>query len=116
MKIGLKIFLTSDNEELLKDALETGIEHTKVSTYLSKFLVFSALQQLNVNSVADVILSFKKEVLDDKKDNLNEIKKAWKYLESYVDRKVVGELGIADIEENTFRYYYYFKVCVIEIF
>lgn len=89
LKIGLKVFLTSGNEENLKEALETALK-----------------QQLKINTVSDVIVSFKKELLDDKKDDLDEIKKVWRYLETYVENKVVGELGIADVEESTFRELY----------
>lgn len=89
LKIGLKVFLTSGSTEVLTEALETALK-----------------QQLKINSVSDVIVSFKKEALDDKKDNLDEIKHIWKHLESYVNNKVVGELGIADVEECTFRALY----------
>lgn len=47
--------------------------------------------------MADVIVSLKKD------SNLDEIKKVWKILEGYVAQGVVGELGIADIEETLFR-------------
>jgi len=54
-------------------------------------------QQLKLPSVTDVIVSLKKDC------NLDEIKKVWKTLEEYVAQGVVGELGIADIEEALFR-------------
>lgn len=47
--------------------------------------------------MADVIVSLKKD------SNLEEIKKVWTTLEGYVEQGVVGELGIADIEEALFR-------------
>ncbi|KAL1501527.1 hypothetical protein ABEB36_006832 [Hypothenemus hampei] len=86
LKIGIKIFLTECNEDNLKEALEIALK-----------------QQLNVASVADVIVSFKKELQEDKRDNLDEIKRIWKFLEGYVQMGTVGELGIADIEEATFK-------------
>ncbi|XP_050296811.1 glutamate--cysteine ligase regulatory subunit [Anthonomus grandis grandis] len=85
LKIGLKVFLTNDNEENLKDALNTALS-----------------QQLDVSNVSDVIVSFKKQTTDD----LDAIKKIWRHLESYVEKKVVGEIGIADVEESTFRSLY----------
>lgn len=83
LKVGLKVFLTSDNEVLLKEALEIALQ-----------------QQLKLPSVTDVIVSLKKDC------NLDEIKKVWKTLEEYVAQGVVGELGIADIEEALFRELY----------
>ncbi|XP_066260626.1 glutamate--cysteine ligase regulatory subunit [Euwallacea similis] len=89
LKIGLKLFLTDDNEFPLKEALEIVLHH-----------------QLKVSSVADVIVCFKKPLSVERRDNLNVIKNIWKILESYVDNGSVGELGIADIEEATFRELY----------
>ncbi|CAG9760259.1 unnamed protein product [Ceutorhynchus assimilis] len=101
LKIGLKVFLINDNPALLEEALSQALQ-----------------KQLNVPKVFDVIISFKNHSLDeaanqepnllDKSefDNLNQIKPIWKCLETYVSKKIVGELGIADIEESTFKELY----------
>ncbi|XP_030757118.1 glutamate--cysteine ligase regulatory subunit [Sitophilus oryzae] len=89
LKIGLKVFLTNDSEELLDEALKTALSW-----------------QLKVKKVTDVIVSFKKQELEQKADNLEEIKKIWLVLENYVQNGIVDELGVADIEEPTFRALY----------
>ncbi|XP_076269103.1 glutamate-cysteine ligase modifier subunit [Rhynchophorus ferrugineus] len=89
LKIGLKVFLVNDNEELLKEALQTALSW-----------------QLKIDKVTDVIVSFKKPQSEQKSDDLNEIKKIWILLEKYVEDGVVGQLGIADVEESTFRELY----------
>ncbi|ENN70260.1 glutamate--cysteine ligase regulatory subunit [Dendroctonus ponderosae] len=85
LKIGIKVFLTKGGNQPLKEALETALQ-----------------KQLNVKNVADVIVSLKRN----SPDNLDEIKETWRAMEDYVGRHVVGELGIADIEESTFRNLY----------
>ncbi|XP_066157492.1 glutamate--cysteine ligase regulatory subunit [Euwallacea fornicatus] len=89
LKIGLKVFLTDDNEFSLRESLEIALHH-----------------QLKVSSVADVIVCCKKSQSVECRDDLSVIKNIWKILESYVDDGSVGELGVADIEEGTFRELY----------
>nr|XP_023022683.1 glutamate--cysteine ligase regulatory subunit [Leptinotarsa decemlineata] len=58
---------------------------------------------LNVNSIDDLIISFKHKQSEDKKDDLSQIQTVWKILESFVSEEKIKQIGIADIEENTFR-------------
>lgn len=105
LKIGLKVFLVNDNEELLKEALETGSSDiTMLVLYSLKFDFVALSWQLKVDKVTDVIVSFKKPESEQKPDSLDEIKKIWMLLEKYVEDNVVSQLGIADVEESTFRY------------
>ncbi|XP_060536735.1 glutamate--cysteine ligase regulatory subunit [Cylas formicarius] len=93
LKIGFKVFLSSDNEALLKDAIENALK-----------------QQLKVDQVDNIIVAFNGKQSEAKKDCLNEIKSVWKSLEKYVDNHVVKELGIADIDESAFRALYEWAV------
>ncbi|XP_074027384.1 glutamate-cysteine ligase modifier subunit isoform X2 [Leptinotarsa decemlineata] len=85
LKIGFKVFLNNDNQESFTEAIQ------------------KALMILNVNSIDDLIISFKHKQSEDKKDDLSQIQTVWKILESFVSEEKIKQIGIADIEENTFR-------------
>ncbi|KAG5867025.1 hypothetical protein JTB14_037112 [Gonioctena quinquepunctata] len=85
LKIGFKLFLNNENQESFTEAIQKA------------FLI------LNVNSIDDVIISFKHKQLEDKKDDLQQIQSVWKILERFVNDEKIKQIGIADIEENTFR-------------
>ncbi|CAG9813224.1 unnamed protein product [Phaedon cochleariae] len=85
LKIGFKIFLNKDNQASLAEAVQ------------------QALSMLNVDGINDVIITFKQQHSEDKKDNLEQIQNAWRILESLVESDKIKEIGIADVEENTFR-------------
>lgn len=53
-----------------------------------------------------MIISFKQKQSEDKKDDLDQIKSVWKILESFVQNAKIKQLGIADVEETTFRALY----------
>ncbi|XP_022907351.1 glutamate--cysteine ligase regulatory subunit [Onthophagus taurus] len=79
LKIGLKVFLTSDDKQYVVDALD------------------KALSVLQVNSVQNVIMSYNQV------DDINKIQNVWKVLEEYTENKKISQIGIADVEESTFR-------------
>lgn len=86
LKIGLKIFLNSDNKSLLNEAVD------------------NAFRTLNIESINDVIIAYKHN--NDESKYLNEIIDIWKNLEQYNKDGKIKQLGIADIEENQFRSLY----------
>ncbi|KAJ8923957.1 hypothetical protein NQ315_006733 [Exocentrus adspersus] len=88
LKIGFKIFLSNDNQYLVQEAIE------------------KAFLTIKVSSVDDVVISFKQKQAEDKKDDLYQIQKVWKILESFVENGKIKQLGIADVEESTFRALY----------
>ncbi|XP_018564549.1 glutamate--cysteine ligase regulatory subunit [Anoplophora glabripennis] len=88
LKIGLKIFVNNDDQNLVQEAIE------------------KAFLTIKVNSVDDVIISFTQKQAEDKKDDLNQIQNVWKILEGFVQSQKIKQLGIADVEENTFRALY----------
>lgn len=65
----------------------------------------SALIILNVASVDDVIVSFKR-ANDVTRDDLDQIKTVWTILENYIKNEKIKHIGIADVEEATFRAIY----------
>ncbi|KAJ8979464.1 hypothetical protein NQ317_002814 [Molorchus minor] len=88
LKIGFKVFLHNDNQKFVQEAID------------------KALAILKVNSVDDVIISFRQTQSEDKKDDLGQIQNVWRALETFVKNEKVKHLGIADVEENTFRAIY----------
>ncbi|CAH0550773.1 unnamed protein product [Brassicogethes aeneus] len=82
LKIGLKIFVTNNNQQLVIQAIE------------------KAFITLNVGCVDDVIVAFKV------KDNLDLIKSIWSILENYIKSEKIKQIGLADVEETTFRTIY----------
>lgn len=61
---------------------------------------------MQVSVVNDVIITFKHEQSEDKKDNLNQIQTVWQILENFVQEEKIKQIGVADVEENTFRALY----------
>ncbi|XP_072385850.1 glutamate--cysteine ligase regulatory subunit-like [Diabrotica undecimpunctata] len=88
LKIGFKVFLNTDDQVLLTEAIE------------------KALSLLKVNAINDVIVTFKQKPSEDKKDDLNIIQSAWKVLEDLIETQQIKQIGIADVEENTFTKLY----------
>lgn len=60
--------------------------------------------------INDVIITFKQEQSEDRKDNLNQIQTVWKVLENFVKEEKIKQIGVADVEENTFRTLYEWAV------
>lgn len=85
LKIGIKLFLTIDRVGFLHESIE------------------KAFAALNVDSVHNIIISFKS---DNRDELLEKLQTIWKVLEEYVKNKKVQQIGIADIEENTFQTIY----------
>lgn len=85
LKIGLKIFLNSDNNDLIHEAIEEGFDVLKVP------------------SVHNVILQYKKDKPSEAGDDISSLKKIWSTLEEYVQKEKICQIGLADVEENTFR-------------
>ncbi|GJQ78634.1 putative glutamate--cysteine ligase regulatory [Trypoxylus dichotomus] len=84
--IALKIFVNSDNEEYLKEALN------------------KAFSVLNVNSVQNVIISYNHKIPQN--DHVGKLQNIWKVLETYTKNKKIAQIGLADLEENMFRTIY----------
>lgn len=63
-----------------------------------------------MNVINDVIITFKQEQSEDRKDNLNQIQTVWKVLENFVQEEKIKQIGVADVEENTFRALYEWAV------
>lgn len=85
LKIGIKLFLNTDKVAFLHESLK------------------KAFAALNVNSVHNIIISFKS---DDREELFAKLQTIWKVLENYVKDKKVQQIGIADIEEKIFRSIY----------
>ncbi|KAF2883563.1 hypothetical protein ILUMI_22627 [Ignelater luminosus] len=88
LKIGLKVFIGSDNEQYLIEALE------------------KAFTSLNINSVHNVIIAYHEKQNEGQNDIIGKIKNIWKTLESYARDKKIFQIGLSDIEENAFRSIY----------
>ena len=56
--------------------------------------------------VQNVILQFKKDKLIETGDDINSLKKIWGVLEEYVKNEKISQIGLADVEEATFRNVY----------
>lgn len=69
-------------------------------------MFISAFNILQVNVIHDVIITFKQEQSEDRKDNLDQIKNVWRILENFVLEEKIKQIGVADVEENTFRALY----------
>lgn len=112
LKIGLKIFVGSDNEQYLIEALEKGIvfylrvtfKHKKTNTF--SHLIVTAFTSLNINSVHNVIIAYHEKHNEGQNDIIGKIKNIWKTLESYARDKKILQIGLSDIEENAFRTIY----------
>ncbi|XP_018325206.1 glutamate--cysteine ligase regulatory subunit [Agrilus planipennis] len=88
-KIGLKLFLDSDEPSRIKEAIE------------------KAFQTLNVDSANNLVVSYYSHCQQPKEeDTLGKIKSIWSILEGYVNSKKIHQIGIADIEENMFKEVY----------
>lgn len=57
-----------------------------------------------------MIITFKQEQSEDRKDNLDQIKTVWKILENFVQEEKIKQIGVADVEESTFRTLYEWAV------
>ncbi|KAJ3647898.1 hypothetical protein Zmor_019747 [Zophobas morio] len=88
LKIGLKVFLNDDSKVLIQEAVEEGFATLKVPC------------------VQNVILQFKKDKLIETGDDINSLKKIWGVLEEYVKNEKISQIGLADVEEATFRNVY----------
>ncbi|KAI4467678.1 glutamate cysteine ligase regulatory subunit [Holotrichia oblita] len=86
LKIGLKVFVNSDNEVYLTEALD------------------KAFTVLNVSSVQNVIVSYNH--LIPQNDHIGKLQNIWKVLEMYTKNKKIGQIGLADLEEGMFRAIY----------
>ncbi|XP_017779633.1 PREDICTED: glutamate--cysteine ligase regulatory subunit [Nicrophorus vespilloides] len=86
LKIGIKIFLTTDNATYIKQALD------------------KAFAALNVSSVHNVIVSLYNKGTPD--EQVQKILNIWSCLEEFVNAKKVQQIGLSDIEENGFRSVY----------
>jgi len=88
LKIGLKIFLSSDDPCFLREAIE------------------KALDALNVPSIQNVIIAYKSLQIENSHDEIKKLQDIWRVLEDYVQLKKVQQIGLADVEESTFRKIY----------
>nr|CAI5829203.1 unnamed protein product [Callosobruchus analis] len=88
LKIGIKIFLSGDDQESLKEAIDKA---------------FTILQ---VNTINDAVISFKQTQSEDQQDNLPQIQTVWKALQSFVQGGKIRQIGIADLDESTLRQLY----------
>lgn len=84
LKIGLKIFLNSDSKTLVKEAIEEGFRTLKVSC------------------VHNVVVAYNKKITEYAED-MESFKNIWAVLEEYVKNEKILEIGLADVEESTFR-------------
>ncbi|XP_057662715.1 glutamate--cysteine ligase regulatory subunit isoform X1 [Diorhabda carinulata] len=85
LKIGFKIFLNTDNQTLLSEAIG------------------KALTLLKVDAINDAIVTLKQKSSEDEKDDLQKIKSMWKVLEDLVEVGKIKQIGVADVEERTFK-------------
>lgn len=85
LKIGFKVFLNSDNQTLLSEA------------------IVKALTLLKVDAINDVIVTLKEKSSEDEKDDLQKIQLVWKVLEDLVEVGQIKQIGVADVEERTFK-------------
>ncbi|CAH1363886.1 hypothetical protein MTP99_000235 [Tenebrio molitor] len=85
LKIGLKIFLNNDSKGLIQEAIEEGFATLKVPC------------------VHNVVLQYKKDKLIEAGDDISSLKNIWSVLEEYVKNEKISQIGLADVEEATFR-------------
>lgn len=85
LKIGIKLFITSVSEKAINDAIAN---------------VFTALK---VESLDNLILCYTQKSTDDAVQTLSELKTLWTTLESFIKTRKILQIGLSDIEENTFR-------------
>ncbi|RZC33115.1 glutamate--cysteine ligase regulatory subunit [Asbolus verrucosus] len=85
LKIGLKIFLNNDSTVLIQEAIEEGFATLKVPC------------------VQNVVLQYKKDKISEAGDDISSLKNIWSVLEEYVKNEKISQIGLADVEEATFR-------------
>ncbi|CAG9861661.1 unnamed protein product [Phyllotreta striolata] len=85
LKIGFKVFLNEDDPDSLMEAIQ------------------KALMVLKVDSIHDVIVTFKHNTTGKQNIDLSHVQNTWVVLENLIKKGQIRQIGIADIEESTFR-------------
>lgn len=85
LKVGIKLFITSVSEKAINDAISN---------------VFTALK---VDCLDNLILCYTQKSADDAVQTLSDLKVLWTTLESFTKTRKILQLGLSDVEENTFR-------------
>jgi glutamate--cysteine ligase regulatory subunit len=65
--------------------------------------VVSGFATLKVPCVHNVVLQYKKDKLIEAGDDISSLKNIWSVLEEYVKNEKISQIGLADVEEATFR-------------
>lgn len=87
LKIGLKIFVESDKEQRVSEALD------------------EAFGVLNITAVHNVIISYNNKHQSEDKA-IEKLKYIWNILERYTMDKKIIQIGLSDVEEAVFRAIY----------
>lgn len=105
LKIGIKLFITSVSEKAINDAIANGnnkIYLINVKKHLNHFII-TVFTALKVESLDNLILCYTQKSTDDAVQTLSELKTLWTTLESFIKTRKILQIGLSDIEENTFR-------------
>lgn len=87
LKIGIKLFVNSDSEKVLNDAILN---------------VFSTLK---IESIDNLVLSYNFKTTN-VPEQVEKLKKIWVALENFTKTRRILQIGLSDVEETTFREIY----------
>lgn len=102
LRTGVKIFLTTNEAEILEDSLKTC--ETQIYSQIIGFsiltieLIFIVFKELNQEVVDSVILAFN----HGKHTLLADLLTLWAVLEGYVNKQKITRIGVSDIDTDLF--------------
>lgn len=123
VKIGAKVFLNHPNPQLLHEAIDSLLQVLQIDHLDNLILAYHPLDVSNAKLAAaaatangteksnglqngSMASSLPKEqsllTWGDSKSSIDELKKLWNVLETYADDKRVCQLGIADLDTESF--------------
>lgn len=107
----IKVFVNSGDRNRLNEALEysrwnrrtISSRRKRSALEISKRwnILLSAISDLGLVRIDSVILAYQNKDKDEP-NHMNDLLFMWSVLEEFVDRGVIGDVGISDVETDTF--------------
>lgn len=89
LKVGIKLFVNSDSEKAVNEA------------------IFNVFETLKIESIDNLVLSYNYKASETETDQkLEHLKTLWKALENFTEGRRILQIGLSDVEEATFRALY----------